>query len=495
MEPGGTTSREKNPRMPTGVAGLDVLLHGGLRRGAMYLVTGGPGTGKTVLCSQVAFHRAAAGEHVLYVTSFSESHSGLLSGLESFTFFDRSFVQSRITLLNAIPALEEGGLEPFQSMLSQAVRTHRASLLVIDSLGPVPEVASSPFAYRKFLRELGALLSLVGCTALFISPEGQEQLEQLLVDGILDLEQQVVKMRQTRELRVRKFRGSPHLGGRHVFDIGTSGITVHPRREALPSVRELATPLPSQKSRFGISCLDDMLKGGVPAASVTALVGAPGSGKTLLGLHLLAEGLKAGQSCLYFGFYETPQRLLFKAESVGLPLREHVESGRLEVQWRQPTEQFLDDIAEQLVEGVRRQKVHRLFLDGVDGLLLAAAYPERFAPFFAALTNELRSLGVSTVISLETSFSGPELGLAPVGLSASVENILFLRYVQLRSQLHRFLSILKVRESDHDPSIREFHITSRGFEVAHTSESAEVVLGQLLQPPARAPAKGSGEDV
>jgi circadian clock protein KaiC len=482
--------------MATGVAGLDVVLHGGLLRGAMYLVTGGPGTGKTVLCSQVAFHRAAAGEHVLYVTSFSESHARLLSGLETFTFFDRSFVQSHITLLNAVPALE-GGLEPFQSMLSQAVRTHRASLLVIDSLGAVPEVASSSFAYRKFLRELGALLSLVGCTALLISPKEQERLEQLIADGILDLDQQMVRMRQTRELRVRKSRGTPHLSGRHVFDIGTSGLTVHPRREALPLGREPATPLPSQKSRFGISCLDGMLEGGVPPASVTALLGAPGSGKTLLGLHLLSEGLKTGQNCLYFGFYETPQRLLSKAESVGLPLREHVEAGRLEVQWRQPTEQYLDDIAEQLLEGVRRQKVHRLFLDGVDGLLQAAAQPERFAPFFAALTNELRSLGVSTVISLETSFAGPEFGLAPVVLSASVENILLLRYVELRSQLHRFISILKVRESAYDPSIREFRITSRGFEVARTSESAEVVLGQL-QIPARAPAfsasKGSGED-
>ncbi|HZH75332.1 MAG TPA: RAD55 family ATPase, partial [Archangium sp.] len=82
-------------RLPTGVAGLDRVLHGGLLRGALYLVTGGPGTGKTVLCSQVAFHRAAVGEKVLFVTAFSEPHARLLSNLESFSFFDRSLVPSR----------------------------------------------------------------------------------------------------------------------------------------------------------------------------------------------------------------------------------------------------------------------------------------------------------------------------------------------------------------------------------------------------------------
>ncbi|AKJ03061.1 circadian clock protein KaiC [Archangium gephyra] len=486
----GIATGEKR-RLPTGVAGLDEVLQGGLLRGAQYLVTGGPGTGKTVLCSQVAFHRAAAGENVLYVTSFSESHARLLSNLESFSFFDRSLIQSRITLLSGVTALEEGGLEPFQSMLGEAVRTHRASLLVIDSLGAIAELASSPFAYRKFLRELGALLSLVGCTALLIVPRSErpENVEPFLADGILDLELRIRKMRQTRELAVRKFRGSPHLSGQHIFEIGASGLTVYPRRETLLLSRELDTSAASEKSRFGIAGLDDMLRGGVPPAAVTALLGAPGSGKTLLGLHLLAEGLRLGQRCLYFGFYETPSRLLTKAEGVGLRLREHVEAGRLEVQWRQPTEQFLDAIAAQLVEGVHRQKARRLFIDGVDGLLQAAAHPERFTPFFTALTNELRALHVSTAISMETSFGGPELGLAPVGLSACVENIVFMRYVELRSQFHRLISVLKVRESDYDPSLREFRITSRGLEVAGSSESAEEVLGQLARLPGGTPAR------
>ena len=66
--------------------------------------------------------------------------------------------------------------------------------------------------------------------------------------------------------------------------------------------------------------------------------------------------------------------------------------------------------------------------------------------------------------------------LPPSALSASIENAILLRYVELHSQLHRLLSILKTRESAHDTRIREFAITGRGLEVAATFESAEAVL-------------------
>src|SRR5213594_931285 len=41
-----------NSRTPTGIPGLDKLLNGGLPKGRIILLTGGPGTGKTILSSQ-----------------------------------------------------------------------------------------------------------------------------------------------------------------------------------------------------------------------------------------------------------------------------------------------------------------------------------------------------------------------------------------------------------------------------------------------------------
>ena len=52
-------------RLPSGIPGLDTILAGGLFRGGSYLVTGLPGTGKTILANQLAFHQIAAGGRVV----------------------------------------------------------------------------------------------------------------------------------------------------------------------------------------------------------------------------------------------------------------------------------------------------------------------------------------------------------------------------------------------------------------------------------------------
>ena len=54
----------EHPRLRTRIRGLDRLLDGGLLAGDAYLVSGGPGTGKTTLGNQLAFQHAAAGESV-----------------------------------------------------------------------------------------------------------------------------------------------------------------------------------------------------------------------------------------------------------------------------------------------------------------------------------------------------------------------------------------------------------------------------------------------
>src|SRR5690606_91141 len=68
-------------RLETGVPGLDVVLGGGLLKGGIYLLTGGPGTGKTVIANQICFHHAREGGRCLYVTLLAESHSRLLTNL------------------------------------------------------------------------------------------------------------------------------------------------------------------------------------------------------------------------------------------------------------------------------------------------------------------------------------------------------------------------------------------------------------------------------
>jgi circadian clock protein KaiC len=94
-------------------------------------------------------------------------------------------------------------------------------------------------------------------------------------------------------------------------------------------------------------------------------------------------------------------------------------------------------------------------------------YPERLTRFFTALTHELRRRGVTTLFTAEThNLYDPTLEVPIRDLSAVVENIVFLRYVQDAHRLTRVISILKLRESSHDPTVRPFTISDTGIHLA-----------------------------
>ena len=66
----------------TGVPGLDEVLSGGFTKGALFLVEGNPGTGKTTLALRFLIEGAAEGERTLYIT-LSETRDELLRGAAS----------------------------------------------------------------------------------------------------------------------------------------------------------------------------------------------------------------------------------------------------------------------------------------------------------------------------------------------------------------------------------------------------------------------------
>ena len=129
-----------------------------------------------------------------------------------------------------------------------------------------------------------------------------------------------------------------------------------------------------------------------------------------------------------------------------------------------------------LIAAVRKRGVQRLFIDGLSGFRNALVYPARQQRFFGALFNELRALGVTTVLAEETrDLFGAEVN-APSELVAMLDNVIFLRHVELRARLRRLVSVVKMREGISDPSLREFSIGKHGIEVSPTFDSAEAIL-------------------
>ncbi|HYO52401.1 ATPase domain-containing protein [Archangium sp.] len=478
-------SAEPIKRVPTGSTGLDIVLNGGWMHGGTYMVTGAAGTGKTILGNQLCFSHVAAGGRAVFVTLLSESHGRMMTHLSGMHFFRREVIGQTLHYVSGYAPIKAEGLDGLARLLYRVVREHQATVLVMDGLLAVQDRATSQLAFREFLHALTVHNALAGCTTLVLTdqPERAADPQFAMVDGVLLLELRSAGLKAVRNLEVLKLRGGPQLTGRHTFEITNDGFVVYPRLESLYPHQPEEVPEPERRLGFGLPRLDEMLAGGVPALSSTLLFGSPGSGKTLLGLHFLAQGASQGESCLYFGFTETGPRLLAKAASMGLDLRPWVDTGRLMLETRAAVETLPDALAHELLNQVERHRVRRLVIDGLHAFVQETLAPQRISNFLTALLNALRARGVTALMTLQTPvLFGPLLEVNLEGVETIIDNIIFLRYVELRSQLYRMLSILKMRESHYEPALREFSISTQGIDVAETFESAEAILTGQARP-------------
>lgn len=472
-------------RVPSGVPGLDTILRGGFLRGGIFIVQGSPGAGKTILGNQICFNHVAAGGRALYVTLLAESHARMLLHIGQLGFYDEAIIPDRLYFISAFRVLEEDGLPAVLDLLRREVQARGASILVLDGFSAVEESAASIRDFKKFLHELQAQAAIADCTMFLLTGMGPGSAEHTLVDGVIELQTKLYGRRAERTLQVHKMRGSRYLRGEHSLRITDAGIVVYPRTEALlarPSIMDWVTGPPL---RTGVAQLDRIMGGGFPSHSTALLVGPPGIGKTTLGLQFLSQCDRDNPG-VFFGFYETPAAILAKSKALGLRLGHLIEKGDVTVVWRPTTEGLIDETCDRLVGAVRRRGVRRVFIDGLQGFDELAPDRDRLGRIFAAFSNEFRSLGVGTLYTSESDLIGsvlglPLSGLALQGVSCIAEIILVMRYVELRSQLHRMISVLKVRDAEIDSAVHRFAITKNGIVIDPDSTAAEEILAQAAR--------------
>jgi len=465
-------------RLVTGIDGLDALLRGGLVAGASYIVQGPPGAGKTILANQLACGHVRSGGRVLVATLLSESHERLFQYLSTLDFFDPTLVGDQIQFVSAFDTLEQEGLDAVVRLLRQEIARQQASLLIVDGVLNARVRAETSLDTKKFVSELQGHAAFAGCTVLLLTSARLEEgsPEHTMVDGVIELGEQLLGSRAVRHVQLRKTRGSPALSGRHECHIDEAGMHVYPRLEALFSHPSQMGSGSLARISSGVPTLDEMLGGGLATGSVSLLIGPSGIGKTSLGLAFLGASTPQAPG-LHFGFYETPERLRSKAASLGHDFAAMERSGSLQLCWQPTTEGLLDQVGARLLERVAAQGTKRVLIDSLGAFSRLAVDPTRLNAFFRALTGELRAHDVSVMLTWEMrDIFGSEISAPAPDLSSIVDNLMLMRFVELDSQLRRMLSILKVRDSHHDPALHELLIEPQGIVLRKAFEGACGVL-------------------
>jgi circadian clock protein KaiC len=474
-------------RVPTGIPGFDEILGGGMFAGGVYIVMGMPGAGKTILGNQLAFGHVRRGGRAVYVTLLSETHGRLLAFMQGMAFYEGKAVGVSLRYLNGYTAVESEGLPGLLKLVRQVVRESQASLLVIDGMMTAAAIAHSDIEYKKFVQELQSWIEMIGCTAVLLTSARAAELrpEYTMVDGIVELEYAAVGRRRLRELTVLKLRGSTYREGQHAYEIDSTGITLFPRVESVFG-RRARTAIAEGTAGFGIPQLDRMLGGGLQRGSATLLLGEPGAGKSMLGLHFLAAGLEAGESAVHLGVGEEPVATLTHGDALGLRLGEHARSGRLETLWHPSSEPILDRIGQHLLATAERTGASRVFVDAVTSLV-DEGVPGRWRSFWVAVAHELRTRGVALLASAAIP-AAAACDLAPplAALAAGSDNVVCLERVEAKGRFVRTIRILKARGRSHEAAWMTYEATHRGIRMGKRFGD-NGVAGEGRGPTAKAP--------
>ncbi|MDD6050101.1 MAG: DNA repair protein RadA [Clostridiales bacterium] len=205
-------------RTSTGVSELDRVLGGGIVEGALMLIGGDPGVGKSTLLLQVCANLAREGKRVLYISGEESAKQIKLRANRLGIREEQLYVLAE----NALDAVEEklGQLQPDVAVVDSVQTMYRPEMA--SAPGSVSQVRECTSLIMRICKETGTAIFLVGHVTKDGAIAGPRMLEHM-VDVVLYFEGD--KLQEFRLLRAVKNRfGSVNELG--VFQMTDKGMQV-----------------------------------------------------------------------------------------------------------------------------------------------------------------------------------------------------------------------------------------------------------------------------
>jgi circadian clock protein KaiC len=454
-------------KLKTGIKNLDHILSGGIPAYSLNVVSGPPGSGKTIFVQNIIFNSARNGLKSLYLTTISESQFKMVRHLQEFEFFSDDVLGDKFIYGDLGTVLRKQGAEKVLEYLTEMIKTHQPNILVIDSFKAIRDIFPDEKSFKGFVFDLAAALSIWEVTVFLVGEYEEKELTLLsefaIADGIFHLYGQEEKRFQKRYLRILKMRGTSFEQGEHLFQITPAGIEVYPRIK--PEGKELQYEVKPGKKGFGVTGLDEMLNGGLTEGTVTIISGGTGTGKTAFALKFLLDGAEKGENGLFLSFEEPVSQLVNNARYLGLELDRYLADGRLDIRFISPIELDVDKHAFEILDIISKNKVERFVIDSISSFESSVSDIQKYKDYLWAIAQQLKRRHITTVFTVlnEDLFSPVVVTKAQISLMA--DNIIILRYVEDNSSVKKVLGILKARGTNHNKDLREYEITPHGINV------------------------------
>ncbi|MEM0075592.1 MAG: ATPase domain-containing protein [Conexivisphaerales archaeon] len=204
---------ESTERLKTGIEGLDELIEGGLIKGDIHLLAGGPGTGKTIFASNLVYNAAKDFALKSVYATFEESAESFRQNMKSIGINFAPLESSNLVSIVDLDAVRGKELESNISLLLAAVKDARANILVVDSLTALLLACETPFELRTFVKSLYRSLKQMKVTTLMTVSLGQNErigAEAFICDSVMLLENWLDEDRFKTRFMVLKMRGTEH---------------------------------------------------------------------------------------------------------------------------------------------------------------------------------------------------------------------------------------------------------------------------------------------
>ncbi|HLC55973.1 MAG TPA: ATPase domain-containing protein [Candidatus Nanoarchaeia archaeon] len=214
--------------------------------------------------------------------------------------------------------------------------------------------------------------------------------------------------------------------------------------------------------KSGVPGLDEILKGGINEKSSILVTGAPGTGKSILALQFLLEGLNNGESVLFITTEETEESLTKNAASLGINIEPY--KNKLFIHEQTLSTESIQSLAKP-IEVIKKNNIKRVALDSIT--FFEFLYPSGGITFKKGLLDfliKMKQLGVTLIVTSQKSVTTIDI-MEYSPHEFLFEGLILVSRIRKGSSYERVIVVEKMRGQDHSIDIFPIKIGQGGMKV------------------------------